>query len=378
VAVIEAVAPEAAEQPSYDERGLSLALSSQRILAALGVWPALAAGANPIEHIHVSDRGHFGFVRLHAADLDLPALGHVVVARQLGAALLARLREADNIDLLCPASVGDARQGDHRVGLVLQGEAAPATLDCRLLVVADGTRSGLRERLGIGVSEEDYGQSAVVANVTPQRGHANWAFERFTADGPLALLPLAGGHCVSVCGVPGAAAGDYLGMSEADYLAQLQDRFGRRLGRLTRLGRRRAYPLVKLEPESARRGRALLLGNAAHTLHPNGAQGFNLGLRDAAGLAEVLSAGEADDPGAEHLLAAYEALRRGDQQRVIRFTDRLAGLFYNDDPALILARDTGMLLTDLLPGLKRAFIRRATGLAGRQPAMAISGSRHEY
>ncbi len=376
VAVIEAVAPDDAIQPSYDDRGLSLSLASQRILSALGVWPALSAEATPIEHIHVSDRGRFGFVRLHAADLNLPAMGYVVVARQLGRALLARLHSADNIDFLCPARVDTVRVSAEAATLRLAGDGRELT--GRLLVVADGARSGLRDRLGFVIDEKDYGQTAIVANVTPERGHENRAFERFTDSGPVALLPLSGNRCASVFTVPREAADDYMALPDADYLERLQQRFGRRLGRLVQVGRRKSYPVVKLVPDTPLGDRALLLGNAAHTIHPNGAQGFNLGLRDAAALAEVLLQSPAADAGAPAPLQEYLARRRADQQRVIRFTDRLAEWFYNDDPLRIVVRDTGMLLTDLVPAFKRAFMRRAMGVAGRQPAMVRTGEPHGH
>lgn len=369
IALIEAVSPDADAQPSYDDRGLSLALATQRILAALDIWPALAAEATPIKHIHVSDRGRFGFVRLHAANLELPAMGYVVVARQLGRALLNRVNAAENIDFLCPARVGDVEISAEAAALQLDADGSASSLNCRLLVVADGARSGLRERLGFVVSEKDYGQTAVAANITPERSHDNWAFERFTNSGPLALLPLSGNRCASVFTLPGEEAQAYMDMSDAAYLEQLQSRFGRRLGRLTQVGSRKSYPIIKLEPETPLGPRSLLLGNAAHTIHPNGAQGFNLGLRDAAGLAEILLRSPTADAGDPLLLQEYLALRREDQQRVIRFTDRLAAYFYNDDPFRIILRDTGMLLTDLVPGFKRAFIRRAMGLEGRQPVM---------
>lgn len=376
IALIEAVSPDADAQPSYDDRGLSLSLATQRILAALNVWPALASEATPIEHIHVSDRGRFGFVRLHAADMGLPAMGHVVVARQLGKALLAGVRAAKNIDFLCPARVDDVDVSAETAELKLDADGAPASLTCRLLVVADGARSGLRERLGYVVGEKDYGQTAIVANVSPERSHDNWAFERFTNSGPVALLPLPDNRCASVFTVAREEAEHCLAMTDGDYLERLQDRFGRRLGRLTRVGSRKSYPVIKLEAETPLGQRSLLLGNAAHTIHPNGAQGFNLGLRDAAGLTEILLQSRAPDAGDARLLRQYLSLRQEDQRRVIRFTDRLAACFYNDDPLRILCRDAGMLLTDLVPGFKRAFMRRAMGIAGRQPAMVRTGELH--
>jgi 2-octaprenyl-6-methoxyphenol hydroxylase len=377
VALIEAIAAESDQQPSYDDRGLSLSLASHRILAGLSLWPSLLPAATPIEHIHVSDRGRFGFVRLHATDLGLPALGYVVLARDLGRALLQGVRDAPNVDFLCPARVAAALPGADGVRLQLQDEDPVAGLGCRLLVVADGTRSSLRESLGMSVATRDYHQVAIVATVTPQKPHGNWAFERFTDTGPLALLPLRDGRCVLVHAVPAAEAEDWLKLDDEQFLGGVQARFGRRLGRLLQVGTRKSYPLLKQEAREQVQGRVLLLGNAAHTLHPNGAQGFNLGLRDVAGLAEHLTAAGLVDPGARQLLQDYVASRRADQRRISRFTDGLTSLFYNNNPAKVVLRDAGMLLTDLLPGLKKPIMRLGMGVAGRQPGLVLGDALRE-
>ena len=377
VALIEAVAAESDQQPSYDDRGLSLSLASRRILEGLSLWPSLAPAATPIEHIHVSDRGRFGFVRLHAADMGQPALGYVVPARELGRALLQGVSDAPNVDFLCPARVAAAQPGAEGVRLQLQDADPVAGLHCRLLVVADGTRSPLRESLGIPVATRDYYQAAIVATVTPQRPHRNWAYERFTDTGPLALLPLKDWRCVLVHAVPAGEARAWMELGDEEFLARAEARFGRRLGRLLKVGTRKSYPLLKVEAQAQVQGRVLLLGNAAHTLHPNGAQGFNLGLRDVAGLAEHLAAAAHTDPGARHLLEDYVASRRADQRRILRFSDGLATLFYNNHPAKILLRDTGMLLTDLLPGLKKEIMRLGMGMAGRQPALVLGDALRE-
>lgn len=369
VALIEAVTAESDQQPSYDDRGLSLSLASHRILAGLSLWPSLAPAATPIEHIHISDRGRFGFVRLHAKDLGLPALGYVVLARELGRALLQGVNDAPNVEFLCPARVVAAQPGANSVQLQLQDDCPVGSLDCRLLVVADGTRSPLRDTLGMAVSGRDFHQTAIVATVTPQRSHDNWAFERFTDTGPLALLPLGDGLCVLVHAVPTAQARDWLELDDEDFLTGVQARLGRRLGRLLKVGSRKSYPLLRKEARDQIQGRVLLLGNAAHTLHPNGAQGFNLGLRDVAGLAEHLTAAGMTDPGSGQLLQDYADSRRADQRRTGRFTDGLAALFYNNNPAKVVLRDAGMLLTDLLPGLKKEIMRLGMGVAGRQPGL---------
>ena len=367
VAVIEAVSPQADNQPSYDDRGLSLSLSSRRILDALAVWPEIAANANPIKQIHVSDRGHFGFVRMQAEMMKLEALGYVVVARELGRALLGKLDKANNIDMICPAKVTGVETMQDEVGVSIVNDRREQQLNCKLLVVADGTHSQIRAQLAFNTRFKDYDQTAIVANVTPEYAHQDTAYERFTATGPFALLPLTEGRCAAVYTVDSDDAEHVLGLSDQEFLERIQQRFGRRLGRFTKAGVRRSYPLMLVQPEQQVRDRVVLLGNAAHAIHPNAAQGFNLGLRDVAGLLEQLLPAIRDsiDPGAAYILDAYVAERVDDQKRVIRFSDGLTKIFYNENRAKIIARDVGMLVTDLVPGLKKGHDAQNDGYLGR-------------
>lgn len=371
IAVIEQVSPDADEQPSYDDRGLALSLSSQRILKAIDIWPDLAAKAVPVKHIHISDKGSFGLVHLHASDLQTPALGYVVVARDIGKALQRRTTALADIDYICPATVAEIRAAANRMELDYRQHQQSHSISCKLLVAADGTHSRIREQLGIGASVKDYGQTAIVSNITTASDHNNTAYERFTRQGPLALLPMSEGRCVSVYTVASARRDHYLGLDEQGYLDVLQQDFGNRLGRILKTGTRKSYPLKLVRAVKHTVGRAVLLGNAAQTIHPNGAQGFNLGLRDAAALAEHIIDGVSrqQDPGNNTILENYCRSRLDDQSQVIRFTDTVAGLFYNDDLAKTVCRNLGMLLLDMSPALKRRFILHATGLYGRQPAL---------
>jgi 2-octaprenyl-6-methoxyphenol hydroxylase len=371
IAMIEAVLPGAEDQPSYDDRGLALSLSSQRILNSLDLWDAVCDSANPIEHVHVSDQHHFGFVRLHAEQMNLSALGHVVLARELGRILMERISVLNNIHLICPARVRDiVIHPDHAEVILLQ-DGNKSKITAHLVVAADGSSSPVREILGISTDSRDYGQTAIVTNVTPGKPHNNTAFERFTEQGPLALLPSIENRCVVVFAVGSESAEQYLNMSDDEFLTLLQSRLGRRLGKFQRLGKRKSYPMQLILAREQVRERVVILGNAAHTLHPNGAQGFNLCLRDIAGLAEILlpALRNGDDPGHRHLLNQYQDLRISDQSRVTRFTDGLVKMFYNDLPHKIWIRNTGMLLLDICPSLKRSFALRAMGLHGKQPAM---------
>ena len=369
VAVIEAVPARAGDQPSYDDRGLALSLSSQRILAGLGLWDTLCC--SPIRHVHVSDRKHFGVVRLHADMLRIPVLGYVVIARELGRVLLDRLHEADNVDFFCPATVEGLSIEPASATATVSVNGKSKTLTSRLIVAADGTHSRVRELLGIDARIKDYGQTAIVTNVTPERPHDDTAYERFTESGPLALLPLPEQRCAVVFTVNTQDAEHYSQMDDDRFMTCLQSRFGRRLGKFQRIGARKSYPVKLVSVREQVRERLVILGNSSHTLHPNGAQGFNLALRDVAGLAEVLipALRANKDPGERQLLNTYVAARQNDQQCVMQFSDGLATLFYNELPHKVFIRNAGMLFMDMSPPLKRSFLRRAMGIYGRQPSL---------
>ncbi|MFT5131698.1 MAG: 2-octaprenyl-6-methoxyphenol hydroxylase [Gammaproteobacteria bacterium] len=374
IALIEAVALSSEHQPSYDDRGLALSLSSQRIFDALGIWQKVEMNANPIKRVHVSDRGHFGKVRMDAASMGLEALGHVVIARELGAVLMAQLKQSVNVNIVCPAQVKELRQEPGQISLLVSSEESSHELSCKLLVVADGTQSGLRDQLGIKNSIIDYQQTAIVTNVTPELPHADTAYERFTEFGPLALLPLRQNRCAVVFTVPTEQAEHYLHKENIRFLEDIQSRFGRRLGRLSKAGMRRSYPITQMQAERQHVGRAVLLGNSAHTIHPNGAQGFNLCLRDVAGLAEHVIRGQRKgmDPGSKLLLDDYLLSRQDDQMRVGRLSHNMTEWFYNTKITKSLARNTAMTLLDLFPSAKANLMRRGMGVSGKQPALVRS------
>lgn len=374
VAVVEAVPPQHDQQPSFDDRGLALSLSSMRIFSSLAVWGAVSKAACPVKRVHVSDQNHFGIVRLAAEDMHVPALGYVVLARELGKALGQQVASCDNIALMSPAIVDSVAVESDQVTARISGEGERSSLSARLVVAADGTQSGIREKLGIDTRLKDYGQTAIVTNVGVSPDHRHTAYERFTSSGPLALLPMTGDRYAVVFTVNSSDAREYCNMQDNKFLQQLQERFGHRAGRFHQAGTRKSYPLVSVLSREQVRQRVVILGNAAHTIHPNGAQGFNLCLRDVAGLLDVLvpafHAGE--DIGRLPLLQEYLSLRQHDQKMVERFSDGLASIFYNELPHRVLFRNSSMLLLDLCPPLKKAFIQRAMGVAGRQPSMVRS------
>jgi len=377
VLLIEGVMPGSAAQPSFDDRTTALGNTSRRIFEALGVWPIVAPEASAIRAIHVSDAGRFGFARLNATEQGIDAFGYVVANRAIGAAVWAQLANAKGVTLRVPAhpeSVEIAPDG-VRLTLVDDRSGAKELITARLVVAADGAHSSVRKAAGIDAAVEDYDQVAMVANVATDRAHDGTAYERFTPAGPLALLPLHDGSYAVVWSAQPAESTRLLALSDDAYLAELQSRFGWRAGRFVRVGRRASYPLKLTRAATTVATRAVLIGNAAQALHPVAGQGFNLGLRDAAMLAEVLAStrGHDDgntDPGGPALLARFESWRAGDRGGVIRFTDGLIKLFGDARPGVGLARNFGLLLFDLAPPAKSALARVSAGFAGPAPRLA--------
>lgn len=357
--------------PSFDDRSTALSNASQRILAGLGLWQEIAPEVTPIKAIHVSERGRLGMTRIRAEDEGVPALGYTIINRVLGRILWARLKACERVELIAPAQVVSVAgaQAASRVVCVQRG-ADTQELPARLVVAADGARSKVRDMLGVGSRSHDYGQTAIIANLLPRRAHDGWAWERFTPEGPMALLPMAGQRCGLVWTVAPALAETLLAMDHQAFTSAFQQAFGHRLGRFSRLGARAAYPLALTRAAAITAERAVILGAAANSLHPVAGQGFNLGLRDAAALAEVLADAGADaDPGDAALLAGYADWRRGDQLKVVAFTDGLVRGFAPTGFPLPALRSAGMLLFDVAPGAKALLARHSMGLAGRLPRL---------
>lgn len=372
IALAEAVPFRSDNQPSYDDRAIALAYGTRRIFEGMDLWENLSAAMTPIHRIHISDRGHFGFTRLDCRDEGVVALGYVAVSRAMGAVLAERVRRPSNVALLCPAAVTHVTSGSARAEVTLEQEGIGRLLTARLVIAADGATSQVRDWFGIATQRWDYGQTAVITNVTPRLPHGNRAFERFTDGGPLALLPMSDDRCSVVWTVRGTHAAQVMAMDDAAFRQALQQRFGTRLGEFLRVGARRSYPLHLVRAREHVRPRLALIGNAAHTLHPVAGQGFNLGLRDVAVLAEVL--GDAVDAGKDigdlEVLRRYANWRRQDHLKMIAFTDGLARVFANPWSPVRAVRNAGMLAVDLLPPIKHMLVRHTMGLAGKLPRLA--------
>lgn len=373
VALIEGFAPDAAAQPSFDERTTAIGNGTRAVFEGLDVWASMQAESAAIRTIHVSDAGRFGFARLVAGDLGLDAFGYVLPNRAIGRALWAALASAPRLATFVPARPIDAAV--RRDGAVLEVErpgGGRETVRAALLVAADGAQSMLRAKFALPSHVEDYGQVAIVANVASDRRHDGTAYERFTSVGPLALLPLADGSYTVVWALAPDAAERARALPAGEFLVELQQRFGWRVGRFQRLGTRVSYPLALTRSDATHAERLVLIGNAAQSLHPVAAQGFNLGLRDAATLAELLIAAKAggEDLGSDTVLERFAAARSADRGGVTHFTDGLVKLFRDDRRGVALLRDLGLLLFDLAPPAKKALSRVSWGFAGRLPRLA--------
>jgi 2-octaprenyl-6-methoxyphenol hydroxylase len=372
IALVEPVRNEQRAEPGYDDRAIALAWGTSRIFAGLGLWDALSAHATPIHRIHVSDRGHAGMVHMDRESEGLPAVGYVVPARAIGQVLADAVRQLPDVTAFCPATVTglDAAVDHAQVG-IRTGDVEQ-TVQAALVVAADGAGSTLREQAGIASERRDYRQTAIVTNVTPQLPHHHTAWERFTDTGPLALLPMSEGRCGVVWTVATEQADGIVALSDDAFLARLQERFGNRLGRLQRVGVRQAWPLQLLSAKQSVAPRLALIGNAIHTLHPIAGQGFNLGARDVAALAEVLvdAVRAGQDPGSAAVLARYAGWRARDHRNVTWFTDGLARLFTLSLPGFGAVRSAGMLAFDLCPPARRMLTRLTMGRSGQTPRLA--------
>ncbi|WP_413975211.1 2-octaprenyl-6-methoxyphenyl hydroxylase [Stenotrophomonas acidaminiphila] len=371
VGLVEAT-PAGALPAVFDQRNLSFAAATVNALTALGVMQRLQGPPGPIRRIHVSRAGDFGRVLLDAGDYGRDAFGQVVVARDFGHALEARLGDLQRLTRYRPATfvgLGDCADGRREVRIA--DASGERRLRARLVVGADGTRSAVRQALGIEASEHDYLQTLFVARVRTAKAPDGTAWERFTDTGPTALLPRGDRHYGLVHGVARDAADAVQALDDSAWLQRVQAVLGWRAGRLLESGPRSAYPLIQVLARHLVGERALLLGNAAQTIHPLGAQGFNLGLRDALTLAELIG-DAARDPGADDLLQAYVQRRAPDREQTLAFSDGLARLTGNPAPLLRPLRSLGLVVAAQAAPLQSFLVGGAMGFRGQVPALCRS------
>ncbi len=352
------------EQPSFDARSSALSAGSAAIFDELGCWQDLQKVVEPINTVHVSDKGHFGSVTIKSEDYDVDAVGFVVENRHLGSVLLNHLKSAQ-VNCLAPAKVTQCLPKKNGYSLNVESESDTQELHADLLIVADGAESGLRQSLGIDVQKTDYQQSAVIANVALAEPHNNIAYERFTNQGPIALLPLSDNRAALVWIIPRDQQSEYIDADSEELLQRLQDRFGYRAGRLLKLGERQAYPLTLVEACEQVRSNLVVIGNAAHFLHPVAGQGFNLALRDCYQLMHCLKKASIKQQhlGQLSVLNQYLDKQLLDQGTTITVTDTLVKLFSTDNVSKAVLRQLGLLTLTGSPAAKKVFAKKMMGVS---------------
>lgn len=351
---------------SFDARNSALSRRTVQIYQELGLWEALQEHATPIYEVHITEQGSFGKARLKAAQEKVESFGQVIENAWLGRVLLQQVKREALIELIDGVQVTSLTQdADLAYIEAIRGQEKIA-LQSKLVIAADGRDSFCRKALGIGASEHDYDQMAIVTTVQTSKPHNHVGFERFSALGPLALLPLPGEYRRSVVWpVQKGTEGEWLGdENDQHFLDALQQTFGDRAGKFQKTGKRFSFPLSQVLAEKQAAGRVVLMGNAAHTIHPVAGQGFNLCMRDAYVLRRYLmeQTAKGADLGEAAVLQCYEQSRLTDQQRVIKFCDTVVRGFSNQNPILKLIRNTGLLAFDTIPGIKPLVANYAMGL----------------
>lgn len=359
----------AAANDDHNDRNLVLARASVNALRALDVWPRLEAAAGTILRVEVSRAGEFGKLRMSAADAGVDALGRVVPGRVLGAALQRRLAACPRVTRLAPAKLLGLQPTASGWRARIATNDGEQDIEAGLVVGADGSESLVRAEVGIGAQQHDYQQSLFVCTVACERDVPDCAFERFTDQGPVALLPLPNHRRGLVLTVSVDCHDEVAAMDDAAFVALAQQRFGWKLGRLSRPGRRFGHRIRRVLATALTAPRAVLIGNAAQTVHPIGAQGFNLGLRDALTLAELI--GGEGDPGTADLLHHYAARRQPDRDGVLAFSHGLIALGCLPQPALAPLRSLALLTLGGVAPLRHAVARRGMGFRGTPPAAAL-------
>lgn len=366
VAIVEASIP-ATGAPGFNERKLALSAASLTALEHLSVARKFACGFSPIRRIHISRVGDFGSVDIQAADYQREYFGGVVLARDLGAALEARVAELENLTQYRPAKVLRITPDQVSPNVLIECDGKQQIISARMVVGADGTQSMVRTALNIATDEFDYRQHLFVCSLQTDHVSDGTAYERFSSQGPVALLPMPGGQYGAICGVVNEEVDAVVNFNDVQYIDYFQQRFGWRAGRIRKVGARTHYPLKKVIAREITGPGCVLMGNAAQTLHPIGAQGFNLGLRDALSFAECL---QKHDLQSEEFLSAYRESRREDREQTIAFSDGLARFTAQENGLAKSLRSLGLTGLGLIPDLQMPIVNGAMGFRGNIPQLA--------
>ena len=365
VALVEPFAPIDDEAPGFDARAIALSRTTAKILRSLDLWSEIKPDATAIQHIHVSDKGRMGLCHFSAAEVNLPAMGYVVELQNVARVMHKALQNSD-VNLFCPASLATIQPAESGYELSIINGDDSFQCQASLVIAADGGRSQIRDSLNIPFTTKTYNQSAIISTLSTQKAHQYRAYERFTDNGPVAFLPLSDNRISMVWMVTPEEAKRLMTTEAPEFIAELQQAFGQRLGNIERLGERYCYPLNLVQTDWQKPG-LIFVGNAAQSLHPIAGQGFNLGLRDVADLVDVMRdaciAGE--NPGAESVCNRYHAIRAQDKSHIVTLTDALARLFANPSPLLSLPRNVLLGSLSLMPEVRHQFTQFAMGMNHR-------------
>ena len=376
IGLVEKVERDENNQPSFDDRSTAISRSSQNMFEAMGIWEKIRQASTPIRAIHVSDKGRFGFSHISAKEEKVEALGYVVINRILGSVLLEELKSKSNITVFCPETIISIDEKEKFCELNLRSEDKSSSISIiksKMLIVASGAKSGLHRMLGIGANEIKYSQDAIIGNVLTEIPIDNRAFERFYDSGSIAFLPIENNRSAFIWVLPDHQSQAMMNSSEVDFIESLQEEFGMRLGNLNKLGSRVLYPLTLTQAYRLKTKRSVLVGNAANGLHPIAAQGFNLGLRDVATLADCIFSEIREgnfDENIGKIMNDYAIWRKSDHQKLGYFTDGLVKIFGSKHSSIGVIRNLGMLGMDFIPGFRKLFVRHTMGLAGRLPRLS--------
>lgn len=368
IAVVEKFLPSSDDQsaqlhPSYDARNTALSNGTCHVFDQLGLWQSMREFAVPIQTIDITNQGSFGRAVIRAEEERVRALGYVIENRYMGKFLMEHLQQCPNVQFLAPAEIGGLHYEGDKIVASVEVDGRWDMIKTPLVVIADGAQSQGRELLGIGADVTGYDQVAIVTAVTPDRPHNNLALERFTSTGPLAVLPQTDNRWGLTWCLDKERADELMAANDESFMRALEQAAGSSIGNLTKVGKRYTYPLALTLAKEQVRPNVVVLGNAAHGLHPVAGQGLNMAMRDVAVLLQTLFEAKANGIpwGDFKLLNGYLQQREQDQFNTIQFSDKLTKLFSNRNPVLSLARNSGLLLFDTLQGTKRFVARHAMG-----------------
>jgi len=372
--VIEPLAPDSSLQPSYDERTVALTDSARRIFTAMGIWQSIETRqAEPIKDIHISNKGHFGMTHLSHRDIGTAALGYVVPTRVIGQTLWQRMNDSNFTEITCPANAVSTKAQENGRSVDIQQSEKKRNVIGKLIVIADGGRSAVGKGF-IDSQAHQYSQTAILSIVSTDRDHLGRAYERFTPEGPLALLPNGRKRYAVVWTTSESNLETRLSLNDDEFVDHLQVSFGDRAGNFSHPSKRKSYPLKRERIARPSGHHTVVIGNAAHTVHPVAGQGFNLGLRDVATLAEIICDTGGDELGSATMLHRYMQLRQRDTAMVSGFTHGLIEIFSNELKTVGLLRNLGLAGIESFPPAKRFLLKKTMGLCGQQTRLAAGRS----